>query len=47
MLDARDRHQKQIEEKLKLQIQRQKAVDEKRLQNLALKQISLEKKTAN
>ena len=47
LLDARDRHQKQIEERLKLQEQRREEIERVRAQNQLAKQISIEKKSQN
>lgn len=47
MLDARDRHQRQIEEKIRLAEIRQQEEEERRLHNEALRHLSLEKKRRN
>lgn len=43
LLDARDRHQRTLEEKARLAEQRQQQEEERRLQNLAHKQYSIDK----
>ena len=47
LLDARDRHQRQLEEKIRLQELRQIEEDEKRLRNLTQNQMAVEKKRRN
>lgn len=47
LLDARDRHQRQLEEKIRLQELRQIEEDEKRLRNLTQNQVAVEKKRRN
>ena len=47
LLDARDRHQRQLEEKIRIQELRQIEEDEKRLRNLTQNQIAVEKKRRN
>ena len=47
LLDARDRHQRQLEEKIRLQEMRQIEEDERRLRNLTQNQIAVEKKRRN
>ena len=46
-MDARDRHQRQIEEKLRLKEQRQIEEDHKRMINAAARGIAVEKKRRN
>ena len=47
LLDARDRHVRQIEEKFKLQEQRRKEEEDRRLKNLAKRTLSFQAKEDN
>ena len=47
LLDARDRHQRTLEEKARLAEKRHREEEEIRMRNLALKQLSVEKKQRN
>jgi hypothetical protein len=47
LLDARDRHVRQIEDKFKMYEQRRKEEEERRLMNLAKRTLSLQAKEEN
>ncbi len=47
LLDARDRHVRQIEDKFKMYEQRRKEEEERRLKNLAKRTLSLQAKEEN